>query len=416
MDVPCIFTNLIYTPINKIFYTCEFLNQDFSESKIISGQHKKSRTDQDVQCVSFENCTVPKLPQGITKIFPNLKAIWIEHSKLEQISKDDLAEYKNLEMFVCIDNKVKYLAGNVFEDFNNLEIISFYENNLKVVEPNILDGLNKLNYVNFWLNINYNALYSSTGATEYSKIMDLKDELFRKFISSESPEIKNFVKRLQLRVQQLKDSNNKLRDEVKVLENSEQILGEKYDKKIVENLELKQELEKSNKQQFLLTDIQNFLNNEKHSDLQIQIDDQNFNVHKFLLAARSYTLAKKILTNPDAENLILTDITVEIFEKVLKFMSTDELPNDEDTNYVQLYGAASMLKIDLMINFAALKVLENITQDNAVEVFFLSNKFKSNEMRQKAFDEIKKAHPEVPDIWIDKPEKVKKFIEVFGKN
>jgi len=432
MEIPCTFRQQLYNPMKRSFYTCEILNQDLSESRIINvkGQHEDNKADQDVQCVRFENCTVPKLPQGLTKIFPNLKGIWINNSKLEQITKNELAEYKSLEMFVSISNKVEFLAGNLFGDFDNLEIIVFAYDKLKIIEPNILDELNKLNYVNFRSNVNFNACYSSTGDAEYSKIEELKDELFRKFFPNNSPEIKNFVKRFQSRVQRLKTSNDKLRDKVQNLENLEkesreqkelwikkhdQLYQENFGLKISTN-KLKQELEKINKEQFLLTDIQNFLNNQKYSDLQVQIDDKKFKVHKFLLAARSPTLAEKFLANPEAENLNLTDIDVDNFEKILHFFYTDELPDAEDTNYVQLYGAASILKINLLISFSEPKVLENINPENAVEVLFLSNKFNNNEMRQKAFDEIKKDHPDLSDNWIDKPEKVKKFIEVFGEN
>lgn len=49
-----------------------------------------------------------------------------------------------------------------------------------------------------------------------------------------------------------------------------------------------------------------------------------------------------------------------------------------------------------------------------MEAYMLSNKFNNTELRIKAFTEIKKLHPDLSDNWIDKPDKVKKFIEVFG--
>ncbi|KAL7011670.1 hypothetical protein ACKWTF_014384 [Chironomus riparius] len=361
-------------------------------------------TNQDVIYLYLENCNTPKLPQGFTKIFPNLLALWIENSNLKQLTKNDLAEYKSIGVFVFIKNDIEFLAGNLFEDFENLVVISFTDNKLKTIEPNILDGLNKLSYVGLRSNTNYNIQFSSTGAarTDYLTMQELKDELFKKFFDSESPEIKNFVQKLQTSIEQLKSSNKKLREKVQNLEESEK--------------DLKAELKKWNERKNLLADIQNFIDNQKYRDLQIQISDREFKVHKFLFAARSPTLADKFLENPEAENLNLPDIAVDTFEDILHFIYTDELPSDENTDFVKLYGAASMLKINLLIDFVAPKVMENINQKNAVEVLILSNKFKNYEMRQKAFEEIKKVNPDLSDNWIDKPEKVKKFIQVFGGN
>ena len=58
----------------------------------------------------------------------------------------------------------------------------------------------------------------------------------------------------------------------------------------------------------------------KFKDFSIKIEDREFKVHKFLLAARSPTLAEMIKNNPDADELQLVDISVEIFEKILKYL------------------------------------------------------------------------------------------------
>ncbi|XP_070507844.1 uncharacterized protein [Chironomus tepperi] len=170
------------------------------------------------------------------------------------------------------------------------------------------------------------------------------------------------------------------------------------------------------KQSSLNLEIKTFLQNQNFKDFRIQIDDCEFQVHKFILAARSPTIADFMLQNSNADFLILDDISVGIFEKILTFIYTDELPlDDKDINYLQLFAAANQLDIAELKKFAASKIMDNIDQQNAVEILMLGNKHKHYEMKQKAFEEIKKSYPEFPPIWMDKPKKVKDFIEVFGE-
>jgi len=398
MEIQCSFETIKF--FNENIFNCIIKDQQIPENQDVKiiGQYQVGTThNEDVHCVQFERCKITKIPQGLTKIFPNLTVLNIEKSKLKKIAKDDLIEYKNLKKFRCGNNEIEFLPGDLFEGFENLELISFYKNKLKVIEPNILDGLNKLKCVSFQDNLNYGkffSIYPNHGSN--ATLEEVKFELFEKYPFKD---LKKSEENLRQEIQQLKDSKLKLETELEQekLKNSELNL---------------------NPQNGFFVDLKAFTQDETTKDFQIQIDDSEFPVHKFLLAARSPTLAEILKNNPEVENLNLVDISVEIFEIILKFLYTDELPGDDGTNFMHLFAAAGKLKIQKLMNYAATNLIDQVDEENATEVFNLSNRYGHDELRQKAFDEIKKMYPkyDFEDAWVSNHEFVMTIIEQFKKN
>ncbi|KAL7011672.1 hypothetical protein ACKWTF_014386 [Chironomus riparius] len=450
MKIECKFSS---SKLDSEVYICEIDSQKLLNSSLLEiiGEHQADKTNEDVQCVYIINCSIQELPKALLAHFSNIKVVKIENSKLTKLEK--LENCENLEEFSSINNNVEFLPGNLFENCKNIQKVSFPENKLKIIQPNILDGLEKINFVDFRGNINYDCWYSADQASNSSTINDIREELIKKFITLTSKNNKIFTNKFQNKIKRLKGTRRKLRIKTQNLEQSHKILTEENQKlkksqqhlqqlvqfmttsedTLTANLQkLKQsemsykislQLEKSKHlqnqsqpQSSFHTDIKTFLQNQNFKDFRIQIDDREFQVHKFILAARSSTLAEFMTQNPNADFLILEDISVNIFETILMYIYTDELPGDDKCiNYNHLYAAASRLDILELKKFAASKVMDKINQQNAVEVLMLSNKHKHYEMKQKAFEEIKKSYPEFPSIWMDKPKKVKDFIEVFGE-
>lgn len=161
MEIICELTDFTFTHGEKS-YGCWIRNQTIPSELLlqISTNHKNEKSNNDVHHVKFDKCVVIKVPQGLTKIFPNLKILDIYDSRLKTISRTDLVEYKNIEKFLCEKNDLEFLPGDLFEGFNNLNWIDFYGNQLKVIEPNILDSLNSIKHLIFGGNPNYDKCYS----------------------------------------------------------------------------------------------------------------------------------------------------------------------------------------------------------------------------------------------------------------
>lgn len=177
------------------YYKCSIYDRTIlsCDDFTFSGFHLPERTHQDVTYVEFgEPCS--KIPPGLTKVFPNMKILGICNAGLKTISKEDLAEYKNLERFICESCKVEFLSRNLFEGFENLKHIKFIRNKLTIIEPNILDGLDKLEYVNFRSNPNYSKFYSANPIyVSDSTLEQIKNHLFEKFFTLDKKIIRNYV-------------------------------------------------------------------------------------------------------------------------------------------------------------------------------------------------------------------------------
>ena len=103
MDIHCTYHDHNYHT-EESFYRCVISKQSIPEGKVFkfNGHHQDEKTNDDVTYVEFRYCTVTQVPQGLTKIFPNLKFLEIFESHLHTITKADMAEYENLENFILL--------------------------------------------------------------------------------------------------------------------------------------------------------------------------------------------------------------------------------------------------------------------------------------------------------------------------
>ncbi|XP_070493828.1 uncharacterized protein [Chironomus tepperi] len=415
MKVKCIYQDSTYYG-NKKVYVCKFFEQSIPENTTIipDGKHESARGNEHVESVQFIACSLTKVPQGLTRIFPNLKVLDIFESGLKTITKSDLAEYKNLERIYIEHNKIKFLPGDLFEGFKNLEAIGFRHNNIEVIESNILDGLDKLKYVNFSCNPNYTKCYSQF--SDYSPnatLEEVKDELM--VIFCKDPKTINDLLKVKEENMNLKDKNaelnadnQNLKHEIDELNAEVKNLKEEVDDVNAKVRNLEGQVDDVNAQNQKLQSenrkFKNFLTDETFKDFQIQIGDHKFAVHKFLIAARSPTLAEILKNNPGLENLKMVDIPVGIFEVILKYFYTDELPGVDGMNILHLYATAGKLKIEELKEYAATKIIQSLDSKNPHEVLKLSNKYNHDEMRYQAYEALKKKYPDVnfrPELAVD---------------
>jgi len=417
--IQCIFKDFTFLD-NKIAYVCEFNNQDIPENvrKIPQGAHQldyngDARNNSHVVGVIFSECNITKVPQGLTRIFPNMKIFSIWASNLKIVTKDDLAEYRNIERIGFCKNEIEFLPGDLFEGFTNLEEIAFKGNKLELIEPNILDKLDKLKNINFKNNPAYTKCYSLlSGCQSNATFEEVKDELFLRFYRNHR-KIEDLLK-LEDENQGLKDTINSLNEDIGNLKNEVQNLNEKCQNLQDENHKINEKFQ--NYKEDNQSDIKNFLKtDEAFKDFRIQIDDQEFPVHKFLLAARSPILAEILKINSEVENLNLVDISVEIFEIILKFLYTDELPGDNGMNFLHLFAAAGKLRIQELKDFAANKIIDHIDAEKSLDILKLSNKYDHEGLRQSAFDKVKECHPKIEfkDEWAEDIDTLVKIVEAF---
>ncbi|XP_070501305.1 protein maternal effect lethal 26-like [Chironomus tepperi] len=374
--------------LNDQDYSCHVEDQIIPENDDLnlSGKHVDKMKDKDVTTVLFNNCTITKIPKGLTKLYPKLESLVIHNSKITEITKDHLTEYKSLKKLDLSGQEIEFLPADLFEGFENLEHVDFSKNKLKLIEPKIFDGLNKLKFVNLEFNTHYFLLYSKDSDNPLNtNLQEFKKKLVIKYPSS------LVMTNKEIEMRDLTDNPN---------DEDEQHIAVKISESV------------------LIANLKAFYEHDKDfRDFTITIYDRFFRVHKSIIAARSPTLAEILRNNPDAENLNLVDIPVGIFEKILKFIYTAELPQDEGTNYLHLFAAAGKLKIEDLKNYAASKVKKEINTENALDIIKLSNKYEHYGLRQNVFDMLKKKYSEIKfkDEWANDVEKLREVMNFVKK-
>ncbi|KAG5667557.1 hypothetical protein PVAND_015536 [Polypedilum vanderplanki] len=162
-----------------------------------------------------------------------------------------------------------------------------------------------------------------------------------------------------------------------------------------------------------LVGIEKILNDAEFKDFTINVGESSYKVHKILFAARSATLAEIFKNNPDAQELNLKDTSEITFKAVYDFVYSNQLP--DDVNYLEIFAAASRLKIKELFELAAVCLISNVDERNAFDILLISNKFDHEKLILKAFETIQtKIFPDRKlDIALARyPEKIKQLIIV----
>jgi len=102
-----------------------------------------------VEALFFFNQHVPSLPKGIAQILPNLKALTVESSQLNAISKEDLSPFPNLMYLRLNGNQLEALAGDLFVENSNIVYIDFNRNKIETVGTGLLQPLISLTHAFF---------------------------------------------------------------------------------------------------------------------------------------------------------------------------------------------------------------------------------------------------------------------------
>lgn len=383
MEISCSYNNYPLNGDHNNSYTCKIEDKDIPEGfdlKFI-GEHIEGETDDNVICVWFKDCTVEKIPQNLTKSFPNLKILIIRKSKLKSISKDDLIEYKNLVELRLNSNEIEFLPGDLFEDFANLKKISFNDNKIRIIEPNILEGLDKLIYGNFLDNPNYRSKFSSDSNDKPNvTIEEFKKELQEKY----GLQLYNEVQALRNQTKKLSEALSKAEHKIKKLQK------QKFEKVFQQKCE---EFDDDSELDFGESKLNHANNSILNEILKIKVNEVEYRVHKHLFSAKSTTIDKFLQENPGADVYVLEGVTDEIFELIFDFIYKQKFPISPDGDVMQLFIVFHDLGITELKEFIATKIIGTINHENAMEFIRIGNKYDHGGLTQRAFEKIKERYP-----------------------
>lgn len=174
VDIECDF-NIADSDTFGQLYECEvqnILNIISVESARIEsalGNHTTDQTNDDVQSFRAYNKSIQYFPDGLGKIFKNLKQIDIEYGYLEELNAEDLKQFPQLVELYLWCNNIQVLENRVFAYTPNLEILILMQNKIIHIDDNVFDHLTKL--TDLWLDGNYCSNKSVANSTEKVQLM-----------------------------------------------------------------------------------------------------------------------------------------------------------------------------------------------------------------------------------------------------
>ncbi|KAG5667562.1 hypothetical protein PVAND_015539 [Polypedilum vanderplanki] len=403
-------------------YTCNVIENinHFEEIKFF-GYHKKNQQNKNVKSLNFIDSTLIKIPTNIADNFSNLTWLRFWNCKIEDIEQKHIKNLKNLTLFYVNNCGLKKLKGDLFEGLKNLEYISFANNEIEEIDSKILDVLNLLKYASFRGNKNIDMVFDSR-ISNGKTLEDFKNEIKSKF----QPKLKQLVQpkndEKTKKIQELMAEISNL----KILQQHQEVLI-KNQREEIKNLLVKQ-----TKQERIMKEIKNenlnlkkqekesfqkMFDEEEFKDFTIHVGDSSFKIHKVLFAAHSKILAKIFKENPQAEELNLCDISEATFKIIYDFFYKNHIKENE--NFIDIFVAASQLKINDLIEFSIEKLLKNINENNFLEILNLSNKFDNKDLQKKAFEIIQSkffSHQKLDEKLVNQPEKIKELNETKNRN
>ncbi|KAG5670653.1 hypothetical protein PVAND_000901 [Polypedilum vanderplanki] len=164
---------------NEEVYMCIVENQTIDKKsplKFVDFHGKENNND--VLAVSFRDCNISRIPQGLTKVFPNLKHLIIFNSGLSHVNRESLKEYCGLRSLSLSSNNILFIPGDLLEDMKDLEIFIVSNSKIQFIEPNIFDKLNNLKRVDLTRNMCINKRYDSLNPSlENATLEEIKKEL-----------------------------------------------------------------------------------------------------------------------------------------------------------------------------------------------------------------------------------------------
>ncbi|XP_057318347.1 speckle-type POZ protein-like [Microplitis mediator] len=158
-------------------------------------------------------------------------------------------------------------------------------------------------------------------------------------------------------------------------------------------------------------DYTELYNTKMGSDVTINVRNTEFRAHRSILMARSPVLAAMFshdMIEKKENKISIPDITPEIFEKLLKYIYTDEV-NDLDADAERLLEAADKYQLLSLKKMCQVSLSKTLTVNNALKIMTLAdlhsakhlldftNKFMASNIKKivetQNFKEFKKRNP-----------------------
>lgn len=143
---------------------------------------------------------------------------------------------------------------------------------------------------------------------------------------------------------------------------------------------------------YTVKQFKSILNDPTFTDFTFIVQSKKFNVHKAILAAASDVMRKIFTTNlleSKQGHCCISFIEPEIFEHLLRFIYTGQLPEIMDGISIQLLKAAHYYGISHLIEICKENLHFKINAENAVEIYEFASIYDLADLKLDAWNVVK---------------------------
>ncbi|CRK99781.1 CLUMA_CG013089, isoform A, partial [Clunio marinus] len=155
----------------------------------------------------------------------------------------------------------------------------------------------------------------------------------------------------------------------------------------------------------------------RFADITIVTDTEKFKAHKVVLAVQSpvfTSIFEDKMKDRPSDEIHMKNINTKTVKIFLKFLYTDEIEKEENSNLLQLFSLAAKFKVENLMTILEGIIINGLSNDNAIEIFELACRFNCDGLKTSAFKVIQSMFDEpLKDELINQPEVVKELAGVF---
>lgn len=162
IDLGCIYTYFTYDgTILQYVPACIVVSMDFSQNS--THVLRANGTPLQLQMTELlffgwpdytpcDNFNLDFVPQGITSVFANMKGLIFHNCEITQLNGNELVGYPTLESWVVHYSQIERIPGDLFNETPNMKFVNFLANGINRVGENLLNNLENLTQAWFYYN------------------------------------------------------------------------------------------------------------------------------------------------------------------------------------------------------------------------------------------------------------------------
>ncbi|KAL7013318.1 hypothetical protein ACKWTF_015329 [Chironomus riparius] len=442
MEITCRAKSTIWHPGFRKMYSCNIIRSDLrpieaEPLRFTITHEEKGKTDKDVEAVVILDSKIYKIPKNFEQFFKNIQVLCIKQCNLETLERKDLQNFSCLKEVWMPNNKLKLLPDNLFIDHPEIQKLSFSNNQLSVIGERILEPIEDLRYANFNKNLTIDMTFN---ADDDKVLLDDLKEVIRSNCKGVNRSVFKQKKRNFDYIRNSLDAHQHLSVSTEVMtsssgssiQNASLTRTESYrmvfrkhhfftspgtssNSEIsfqrVHNVvqrrnyqetpkgrpkarSMNQKTQTEEKTTFS-DDLNALMMRDSFKDFSIKNQSKTYNVHRFVMAARSPVVCEMIKKNPSLRGINLQNAHDNIIEHLLEYIYDDHLPDfDEFGDFMRIYDLSVKLQLADLVVFAKQNILAKVTPDNAIECLEMGLKNKDTDLRIKGLEIIQNIFPQ----------------------